>query len=204
MTEGDIPRLKAHAADAQRTVLVNAAAQMLQTQGVDALSLRKLAQRVGASTSAVYTLFGNKDGLLRALAIAGLDAISEGIGRLRGPVNLQYIARFATAYRKAALANPTFYRVLQMGVVREELAVLGRASQAYQTLWGAVQTCMDAGLLEGQSTDAVVDSLWTMVHGHVSLELAGYWPSAKIAAQRFTHSGWAALRGLTPTAGTDA
>ncbi len=52
---------------AQRDALLDAASEMLVHGGPDAISLRKLAARIGTSTMAVYTAFGGKDGLIAAL-----------------------------------------------------------------------------------------------------------------------------------------
>lgn len=197
--EDDAPlSLRAHAQQAQRAELARVACQMVDEHGLESLSLRKLATRVAASTSVVYTLFGSKDGLLRAMAQHALEMLSESMATVEPAVSLQHIRELALAFRGAALASPTYYRLLQRGVLRDELEALSRESGAYQTLLEAVRRCFDAGVLTGSSVEAVTESLWSVVHGLVSLELAGYWSDPNVALQRFIECGAAVLRGFSP------
>lgn len=192
------PSLRARAQEVQRAELARVACEMVDESGLESLSLRKLATRVGASTSVVYTLFGSKDGLLREMAQHALQKLSEPMAAVESAVSLQYVSELALAFRAAALASPTYYRLLQRGVLRDELETLARDSCAYQTLLHAVQRCFDASLLTGSSVDAVTESLWSVVHGLVSLELAGYWSDPSVSLRRFVECGGAVLRGFSP------
>ena len=62
--------------NAQREALLDAASEMLMHGGPDAISMRKLAARVGASTMAVYTAFGGKEGLITALFEEAFDRLA--------------------------------------------------------------------------------------------------------------------------------
>ena len=66
---------------AQREALLDAASEMLVHGGPDAISLRKLAARVGTSTMAVYTAFGGKDGLIAALFMEAFDRLANDATR---------------------------------------------------------------------------------------------------------------------------
>lgn len=191
------PSLRVRTQQAQRAELARVACEMVDERGLESLSLRKLATRVGASTSVVYTLFGSKDGLLREMAQHALENLSEPMAAVQEDASLQHVSELALAFRTAALATPTYYRLLQRGVLRDELEALARDSGAYRTLLGAVQRCFDASLLTGSSVDAVTESLWSVVHGLVSLELAGYWSDPAVALQRFLECGGAILRGFS-------
>ena len=59
-------RPKEHNA-ATRAALLQAAEQMIATHGMDALSIRGVADAVGTTTRAVYSLFESKAGLLLSL-----------------------------------------------------------------------------------------------------------------------------------------
>ena len=61
-----MPRSKIHD-EALRVRLLDAAGALLAAEGPDALSVRRIATEVDTSTTAVYSLFGGKPGLLRAL-----------------------------------------------------------------------------------------------------------------------------------------
>ena len=63
--------------DVLRGRLLDRAAALVFDGGVDALNLRRLAAAVGTSTSAVYSLFGNKAGLLDSLYLEAAGRFGE-------------------------------------------------------------------------------------------------------------------------------
>ena len=98
---------------AVRPALLEAAAAVLATDGLGALSVRRLAAEVGASTQAVYTHFDGKDDLVVAVvreAFARLAAELDGVGQTDDP--LADLAAMGDAYRRNALANRHLYRVM--------------------------------------------------------------------------------------------
>lgn len=56
-----------------RSEIIQAARHLLQTEGVDALSVRNVAAAVNTAASTIYNYFGSKQGLLRELADAMLS-----------------------------------------------------------------------------------------------------------------------------------
>ncbi len=56
-----------------RTALINTATSIIEERGIDALSLRKLAEQVGVSRTAPYHHFKDKNALLSAIAAKGFD-----------------------------------------------------------------------------------------------------------------------------------
>jgi len=69
-----VPAVKTHTEDLA-TALVDEAGQILSKEGAAALSLRRLATATGTSTMAVYTLFGDKQGLFAAMYRAGFERL---------------------------------------------------------------------------------------------------------------------------------
>lgn len=62
-----------------RTVLIEVGIAMLQEEGVEALSLRMLAKRVGVSHNAPYMHFADKEALLAAIAEQGFLLLADHI-----------------------------------------------------------------------------------------------------------------------------
>ena len=59
-----------------REALVAAARDILDTRGVEGLSLRKVAQQTGVSPTALYSHFQDKRELLAMLAIEGFESLT--------------------------------------------------------------------------------------------------------------------------------
>ena len=158
-----------------RTRLLEAAAEIVAHQGVDSLSLRKLAAAQGTSTTAIYSLFGGRAELL--VALFSTSFASFGDAQRRVPVSGDPevdLRELAASYRDWALRNPHLYAVMFGGVlgsvdVSEEAQ---RASAAMDPLRSAVASAVAAGTMAGASVELISHSFWAIVHGLVSLELA--------------------------------
>ncbi len=160
--------------------LVDEAGRLLLEHGVDGLSLRKLATAAGTSTMSVYTRFGGKQQLLAAMYRQGFDRLGATLNdaaRTSGDP-LHVLAEIGHAYRRAALASPTLYSLMFGPPLpgfepSPENAAAARAT--YRPLVDAVRRCVDAQLLTGDP-EQIALHLWAVVHGMVSLELAGQLP----------------------------
>jgi len=161
--------------DALRIRLLDTAGKLLTAEGPDALSMRRLAAEVGTSTTAVYSLFGGKPGLLRALFVeaftrfgAHLDAVVPSADPLAD------ILALARAYRASALDDPHLYAVMFGSPVpgfEPQPKDWARAASTFEPLLDAVRRGIDAGLLRAEDPGLVATALWANVHGLVSLEL---------------------------------
>ena len=161
--------------DALRATLVELASETVALGGGRALSLRTLAAAAGTTTAAVYTLFGSRDGLLRAV-------VEEGFRRFAG--HLETVPRttdpgadlfaLGLAYRANALANPHFYRVMFAAVADPAGGADVITSPTFVVLREAVARLPEAARGGGAEDEAL--RLWALVHGLVSLELAGLMP----------------------------
>jgi AcrR family transcriptional regulator len=159
--------------------LVDEAGRILSAEGAGALTLRRLAQAVGVSTMPVYTLFGDKQGLLSAMYREGYrrlgDAMADAAQGIDDP--LESLLALGRAYRVVALANPHLYDLMfgrPVAAFQPAPEVLEDADAAYRPLVLGVQRCLDAGQMVGDDAERIAFHLWSVSHGMVSLELAGH------------------------------
>lgn len=179
-----MPAVKTHTEDLA-TRLVDEAGRILSAEGATALSLRRLATATGTSTMAVYTLFGDKQGLVAAMYRAGFERLGATLRAATEPGDdpLTALGRLGVAYRQAALANPHLYDLMFGRPIASFEPAPGDkevADAAYQPLVEAVQRCLDAGALTARPHEGAAERiafyLWAVSHGMVSLELAGQSP----------------------------
>jgi AcrR family transcriptional regulator len=159
-----------------REQLLEAAARLLSEEGVDAVSVRRLALEVGTSTRAIYSLFGSKDGLLTAMyrrAAETFNRIHQAVPVQPDP--LDELVPLGLAYRQSALEEPHLYGLLFGGAVpgfrpSEEDMRLAQRSQV------RVVDTLERAAKAGQITRdpwKIADEGWGLVHGLASLELMG-------------------------------
>lgn len=95
------------------TALVVAAERIVEQEGLEALSVRRVADEVGTTTRAVYTVFGSKDGLVVVLGTRAFDILGAAVEAL--PVtadpNEDLVHAGADAFRAFALSHPALFRI---------------------------------------------------------------------------------------------
>lgn len=103
-----------HHGDLRRS-LMNEAIAIIHDLGIEGLSLRKLADRVGVSQTAIYHHFKDKQALLGALGIEGIARFGQEVNSVfvdeSRPVS-QRFEDFVMAYMHFALANPELYELM--------------------------------------------------------------------------------------------
>lgn len=174
-----MPRPKVHD-DALRLRLLDEAGRLLSTEGPGALSLRRLASDVGTSTTAVYSLFGGKPELVRALFIEAFARFGRRLAAVSHTDDPLFdLLQLGVVYRESALADPHLYSIMFAHPVPEfepdqEAALQSRSTM--EPLLDAVRRGVEAGALRAEKPELIGFSLWATVHGLVSLELAGCAP----------------------------
>jgi AcrR family transcriptional regulator len=183
-----------------RQALIDAGLERLEADGLEALSLREVARRVGVSHAAPAHHFPDKRALLAAMAASGFTTLAgemdAAVARAgRDPV--RRLTASGVAYVRFALARPRLFR-LMFGSdfhARDGSAELAAASdRAFAVLLGATQA-----VLAAQGNDnpdhhiLVVTASWASVHGLATLAIdgrlrfaAGRFPSTDTLARRVT------------------
>ncbi len=200
--------------DARRAALLDAASGMLMRGGPDAISLRKLAAKVGTSTMAVYTAFGGKEGLVTALFEEAFNRLADAEFAVARPDEpLLWLGALGQAYRRFAIENPSYYALMisvtmpvSEGLRHDQPADGGTPARnisrhpSFQILIDAIEACIAEGSFSADVDPLIIaDALWSTTHGHCSLELAGFYASAATAEARFASASAAILKGfLTP------
>jgi len=124
-----------------RKSLVDTAQVMLKEEGIESLSLRKLADRVGVSRTAPYHHFKDKNALLCAIAQSGFeqwtDMVKFTFAQQDKTLKEQY-RDFVTGYIRFASDNPELYDLMfgrtiwKQHAATEELKDVAYPSFQYQ------------------------------------------------------------------------
>ncbi|HEY8718648.1 TetR/AcrR family transcriptional regulator [Pengzhenrongella sp.] len=187
--------------------LLAVAAQVLASEGADAVTIRRLADEVGTTTRAIYTVFGGRQGVFEALyrqAVEGMVERHELVARFDDP--LEEILALALAYRAGAMAHPSLYGLLFPGSVPEFRS--GRQDARYaRRSFDRVRATVERGILAGTfpSRDPVATTvgLWAAVHGLASLELLGVLGADALAVPVWRETMRSLLTGFAAPPGVD-
>jgi AcrR family transcriptional regulator len=159
--------------------LLEVAARLLAEEGEAAVTARRLGAEVGSSTMAVYTHFGGMDELLLQVWRDGFVRFGEALDE--PPVSDDPIADFAQqgwAYRRFALDNRHLYRVMfGDGLVPfrfDDPADQLLARGTFESLLARLRRAADLDRLQVDDVDLAGQVVWSTVHGHMAIELTGY------------------------------
>ncbi|MEH0935233.1 TetR/AcrR family transcriptional regulator [Micromonospora psammae] len=160
-----------HHGDLRRALLA-AAVAVIEESGPGALSLRDLARRAGVSHAAPAHHFGDKPGLLTALAAEGFDLLAEALCGAGGDLHEAGVAYVDFAVRHRAHFDVMFRPDLYRADAPEVRAARERAGAALRSGVAALPAeRAGAGDPQGDALAA-----WSIVHGFATLWLAGALP----------------------------
>jgi AcrR family transcriptional regulator len=171
-----------------RQRLIDAGVHLLEREGVQALNARRVAAEIGTSTMAVYTYFGGMSGLINAIAAESFARFATALTEV--PHTDDPVADFFAmggAYRGFALANPQRYQLIfgisspqEVTAQRADLTVTGSATNrrepevSFEALLVAVRRMVAAGRIRDDGDPAIAGRMWSLIHGAVMLEMAGF------------------------------
>lgn len=177
--------------DETRQQLLDAASRILTEEGPHALTNRRLAADVGTTTRAIYSVFGGKDGLMRALFHESAREVAAALGQVPERDDPRdELLELALAYRQAAIERPDLYRLQFEGGLggyepSEDDRELSRRN--FGRVLRTVGRAVDAGLFPGRSAELITLQTWATNHGLASLEIHGHLPPSRAEAHWRDH-----------------
>lgn len=172
------------APEERRRQIVAAAKSLFLDDGIDHVSMRKIARKVGITQAAIYQHFENKEAILYVIIE---DFFSDVIAAFEVAVSteadpLRRLRRAMRTYVDFGLSRPEEYRLVFMtpmsGLVRAGVALPrtekarlkpSKGSLAFGMLDARVTEVIGAGLARDLDADLVSEAIWAAGHGIVSL-----------------------------------
>jgi AcrR family transcriptional regulator len=153
--------------------VVQAAAELVDAEGLQALNISRLAKTLGVQPPSLYNHVLGLPGLRRDLALFGLDVLYEQLTRaVVGKSGARAVRALAEAYRDFIRAHPGVYEATVRSPYLEEILdpQLEAASREVVDLVLVVLVAYD---LDEEAALHAVRGLRSLVHGFATLENAG-------------------------------
>jgi AcrR family transcriptional regulator len=159
--------------------ILDAALAIIAEHGLEALSMRELAQRIEYSPSGLYEYYASKDEILDALIARGLAQLSEQVAHAsRGETAAHWLFAIGEAYLAFAREHARLY-MLVFGHVFSPAGLVRSLDQLERTsAYGRLRLCIKFGIergefvaLPGESVAQLVYSFWASLHGLATLRL---------------------------------
>ena len=145
--------------------IVGVALELLEEEGPDGLSMRRIAERVGIRAPSIYKHLPDKQALEAAIISVGFELQADAVERALASSD-DPLRALARAYRAFAKAHPHLYRLMTDRELNRELLTAGVEQRASAPLVVAVGGDVD-----------LARAAWAFAHGMTILELNKRFPS---------------------------
>ncbi len=162
-----------------RKLILDTAMKLFLKKGFENVTIRHIAEKIQYSPATIYLYFKNKDEIMYTLHREGFEQLyrkQQEILTIKDP--LERLNRHAEIYVSFALENPEYYDLMfikraPFKKIKEMKLKDGMkwdiGMRSYDLLRNNIEDCMTAGFFQKTNVDVAAFSLWSYVHGIVSL-----------------------------------
>lgn len=165
-----------------KEALIETALQTIDQEGLDAITLRDITEKLGTSRSAVYRHFASKEALIIGVIQRGyaqLDELFTPIFQDHTQSVQERFEKMGRAYLDFAIEHPNLYRLLfgeNYRQEREEVCDYKDESQAtgLYALIGLLLEAQEEGIIARADPMVQAATVWASIHGLASLLIDGH------------------------------
>ncbi len=158
-----------------KNALIQAGIKILAEEGIEGLSLRKVAREAGVTHSAPYAHFADKQAMIAAISTDGHRKVYERITTVADKFPDDPLRQFietAWAYVSFGFEEPDHFKITFSASVereREYPALVEITGKTFDVLRQLIIRCQQAGLIDKGEPDLAAVTVWGFVHGFVQL-----------------------------------
>ena len=165
-------------ADTTASRIVAAARKLLDSEGAQAVTMRRVAQAVGITAMAIYRHYPNREGLLNAVANAGFEELTGQLtGRQFSGTIEEQLALMADIYLDHALHNPRLFELMflmpRAGARRYPQDFKAGHSPTANLMVQVIEEAMASGYFRKDDAWEITFEMGGLSHGLIMLYLGG-------------------------------
>ena len=161
----------------RRIEILEAAERIFVVEGYEGATIRKIADEVGVSSTALYMHFRDKDEILHEICLTAMQTLLDQNSEIaaRPADSVTRVRLMLEAYVRMGLEHPNAYRLVflstprggAVGPIRAATGEIG--AQNYARYVGVVREIAASGRLRVGDADSAAQALWAACHGLVAL-----------------------------------
>ena len=191
-----------------RTLIMDAARELFVSRGVEAVTMREIAKRIGYSATSIYLHFADKEALIRAVCDTDFSALADALKKnLANSDPVERMLAIGRDYAAFALNYPNHYRMMFMtehppcDPASSTIQQNNAEQDAYFQLKTVVNDVFLAGKFRPDLTDAdlIAQTIWAGMHGVCALQISmanDIWVNWATIEQRLQMMQLTLIRGL--------
>ena len=167
-----------------REIILDAARELFITEGYEGVSMRKVAEKIEYSPTAIYVHFKDKDDLFHELCHADYARLAAEFQTAALPADpIERIRAIGQTYINFGLHYPNHFKLMFMTANPQSYSELNEKDRevkgnpekdSYAFLMQNVHEALTMGVFrdELKNADLIAQTLWAAVHGVISLQIA--------------------------------
>jgi AcrR family transcriptional regulator len=165
-TPGRIAERKLRDRQARRAQIISAARRIAEIEGWPGVTVRRLSDEISYSQPVLYAHFGNREGILSAVAIEGFHELGLALEKAKKRAKDDgAVEKFASAYLAFASSSPALYEVmfsLSLDVPFADPATPAELQFAFAQLMELFES-------QGSKSEVLAELFWAGLHGLAEL-----------------------------------
>ncbi|MBU3966459.1 MAG: TetR/AcrR family transcriptional regulator [Euryarchaeota archaeon] len=162
-----------------RKLILDNAMKLFFEKGFENITIRHIAKQIEYSPATIYLYFKDKDEIIYTLHMEGFEKLylrQQKILSIKDP--LKRLHKHAEMYVSFGLENPEYYDLMfieraPFRTIKDRKCKDGMnwdiGMRSYDLLRNNIEDCQKAGFFQKTNIDVACFSLWSYVHGIVSL-----------------------------------
>lgn len=158
-----------------RVSILDAAWEMVVTEGWPSFSIRKIADAIEYSVPVIYSHFENKDAILLEFNKKGFQLLAESLREAKGGMTnpADQIRAMGRAYWRFAFTNKEYYQLMfGLGIPTcEAVSRIPAMLDFNELITGSIVAMAPEGKKPAFDPFLKYQSFWSMLHGLVSINM---------------------------------
>ncbi len=162
----------------RRAEILQAAERIFVSDGYQGATIRKIADEVGVSSTALYMHFRDKDEILREICEGAIGTLLASNTEISSrPIDaVSRVRQMLDAYMRFGLDNPNTYQLAfcasgRPAAADDYMSVADLGARCFELFKGAVAAIAGEGRLRTGSVESAAQTLWMACHGLVALRI---------------------------------
>jgi len=167
-------RFEKHKQEEIQEAILKAAEELIETEGMDQVSIRKIAEKVGYSPGNIYQYFKGKDEIIGILVRKGYQEILQRAKSVK--TNEEHpeeeIKESFIEYMKAALKTPYYFKAVMLSEnpqVLKQTAILqegvSHERETFKILREKIEKGIQIGRFKNKEPELTAQLIWTSTFG---------------------------------------
>jgi len=153
-----------------RDHIIDVSRAIIEDEGVEQLTIRRIAETIHRTQPAVYQHFASKDAILAEVVVQGFSALTRRLERAARAADAP-LSALANAYARFGMERPKLYEVMFVGPPAITFADPAVTPMPAQNAFHILAAAVRASGVTPEQVETTTEVVWAALHGLVMLSI---------------------------------